>query len=72
MNNLDLSRFQNLEVGKKSDKGEPRNQREEIVVSFLDRLNEDRTREKNLFRYREWLRKNKLRHVLIYEALFDK
>jgi len=62
MNNLDLSKYQNYVVGEKHSKGEPRTIREEIVVKFMDRLNEDRTQEKNLFRYREWLKEKGLRH----------
>ena len=62
MNNLDFSKYEMLQVGVKANKGEPRTQREEIVVEFMNTLNLDRTQEKNLFRYKEWLVKNKLRH----------
>ena len=75
MNNLDLSRYQTLEVGVKANKGEARNQTEEIINKFVEKINEDRksqeTKEYNIKRWKEWCKVNK-QPVTIATALMFK
>jgi len=74
MQGIDLSKYDAIQVGVKPIQGEARNQREEIINTFLDNINRDRssseTRDYNIARYKKWLDVKKIPHTYDNAIMF--